>query len=94
MELLTNMTKKVSNLNDHKNKRKYEYIRDDLDTILYLLKLIKTGIMDYSIYIPVRDVIISITENERKLLKHLDKINNKLEKLYEENTENLEKNNN
>jgi hypothetical protein len=77
----------LKSLQDHKEKRKLEVIQQDLDTVLYLLKLIKSGLADYSIYTPVRDIYISITNNQKILEKHLEKINVKLEKIYDNKQE-------
>ena len=68
----------LTNLQDFKEKRKLEVIGQDLDTVLYLLKLIKSGLQDYSIYTPIRDIYICIANNEKLLKDHLKKIEYKL----------------
>jgi hypothetical protein len=78
------MTKKVVDLQDRKDRQKLEVISNDLDTVLYLMKLIKSGLMDYQYYIPVKDVMISIANNEKLLQRHLLNVNEKLEALVED----------
>ena len=73
------MTNNVTQLVDHKEKRKLEVIVEDLKTVLYLTKLIKSGLSDYCIYVPVRDIFINITQNEKLLKKHVENVANKLE---------------
>lgn len=80
----------VANLSDHKDKRKLEVIKEDINTVLYLMRLIKSGLNDYSCYVPVRDVVINIANNEKILVSHLEKITEKLEKIYGEKTQEKE----
>lgn len=87
------MTDNLASLSDHKEKRKLEVISEDLNTVLYLLKLIKSGLKDYSCYVPVRNIYITIVENEQILNKHLEKINGKLDKLHENKESSAENNN-
>ena len=79
MIMMTN----TPSLQDFKERRKLEVVSQDLDTVLYLFKLIKSGLQDYSVYVPVRDVYITICNNEQLLKKHLEKINVRLDKIYE-----------
>ncbi len=77
-------TTNVTSLVDVKEKQKFELIASDLETVLYLLRLIKSGLQDYSMYIPVKDVVINIIQNEKILVGHQEKIAEKLTKLYEQ----------
>ena len=76
------MTTNIANIKDHKEKRKLEVIASDLDTVLYLMKLIKSGLSDYGIYIPVKDVLICMANSEKQLKIHLEKIEKKLQEIH------------
>lgn len=83
---MTTSPSNIANLQDHKEKLKLEVIQEDLNTVLYLLKLIKSGLADYSCYVPVRDIYCNIANNEKVLARHLEKITEKLETIYGEKT--------
>ncbi len=82
MDFRVPMTTNITSLQDVKEKQKFELIASDLETVLYLLRLIKSGLQDYSMYIPVKDVVINIIQNEKILVGHQEKIAEKLEKIY------------
>ena len=67
------MRNNVSNLTVHKTKKKLEYMRGDIETAVNILKIVKAGLGEFTIYVPVRDVLINITQNQKLLEDHLNK---------------------
>lgn len=80
------MTTNIKNLNRVRNRKKLLHIKQDLDHLLYLVKLTKAGFEAYTIYTPIKSIYKNICENEYVLEHERQKILFKLEKL--ENEEN------
>lgn len=69
---------KVTNLSSHRNKKKLEFIRGDIETAINILKIVKTGLGEFAMYVPIRSIMISIVNNEKLLSDHLQNIKEKL----------------
>ena len=79
--------KKISSLNDYKQKKIHERIIEDIDKILHVISLTQQSLSFFKQYIPVQK-LISIMETQKTLLEiHRKKNETELEKIKESNTE-------
>lgn len=80
----------VHNLGDHKKKKMYEKLMDDINKILHIISLTQKSLSFFKQYIPVQK-LISIMETQKTLLEiHRDKAEDELEKIKEKHSESSE----
>ena len=77
----------VHNLGEHKKKKMYGKLIEDINKILHIISLTQKSLSYFKQYIPVQK-LISIMETQKTLLEiHRDKVEDELEKTKEKHTE-------
>lgn len=71
----------ITNLSDHKNKKKYEKIVRDLSAILKVLSLTQQGLAHFKAYVAVQEVISVLETNKTLLDLQLKKYEKELKKI-------------
>jgi hypothetical protein len=78
--------KKISSLNDFKQKKIHERIIEDIDKILHVISLAQQSLSFFKQYIPVQK-LVSMMETQKTLLEiHRKKNETELEKIKKSDT--------
>lgn len=77
----------ISDLTDHKNKKKYEKIIRDINGILQVLSLTQRGLAIFKNYIAVQEVISVLETNKVLLELKLKKYEIELQKIKEKHSD-------
>jgi hypothetical protein len=72
---------KITNLNEHKNKKKYEKVVRDITGILSVLTLTQRGLAVFKHYVSVQEIISTLETNKVLLELQKKKYEKELEKL-------------
>ena len=78
--------KKISSLNDFKQKKIHERVIEDIDKILHVISLAQQSLSFFKQYIPVQK-LVSMMETQKTLLEiHRKKNETELEKIKKSDT--------
>jgi hypothetical protein len=81
----------ITSLTEHKSKKKYKKVVEDIDGILKVISLSQKSLSFFKQYLPVQEMISVLETNKTLLELHRKKYEGKLEELEKKYSQQSEK---